>query len=110
MEGDQEEGGDSGGGWGGSDACWLDADGRIGMVNQAQQREEGVFFFIQAVVCGSRGRKGQGCVLLHSSRVIYLIVFHPLAHSPAGAATAQKVWRSVKPRNLASSQLGVCYL
>lgn len=29
MEGDQEEGGDSGE----FDACWPDADGRIGMVN-----------------------------------------------------------------------------
>lgn len=29
MEGDQEEGGDSRG----FDACWLDADGHIGMVN-----------------------------------------------------------------------------
>lgn len=44
---------------GGFDACWLDADGRIGTVNQAQQREEGVFF-TQAVVCGSGDRKGQG--------------------------------------------------
>lgn len=44
----------------GSNPCRLDADGRIGMVNQAQQREEG--FFTQAVVCGSGDRKRQGSV------------------------------------------------
>lgn len=73
MEGDQDEGGDSGD----FDACWLDADGRIGMVNQAQQREEGVFFHTGSGV-PQRRQEGAGlCTPLHSSRVIYLIVFSP---------------------------------
>lgn len=92
------------GGRRGFDACWLDADGRIGMVNWAQQREEGVFFHTGGGV-QQRRQEGAGlCTPPHSSRVIYLIVFFPPAHSPAGAATAQKGWRSVKPQNLASSQ------
>lgn len=71
-----------------------------------RNKERKVFFF-SCTGGGVRQRRQEGaglCTLLHSSRVIYLIVFSPPAHSPAGAATAQKAWRSVKPQNLASSQ------
>lgn len=75
-----------------------------------RNKERKVVFFAQALVSGSGGRKGQGCVPpLHSSRVIYLIVFSPPAHGPAGAATAHKGWNSVKsPRPGLKS--GVFYL
>lgn len=41
-------------------ACWLDADGRIGMFNQAQQREEGGFF---RTGVGERQRRQEGAGL-----------------------------------------------
>lgn len=82
------------------DARWLDAEGCIGMVNQAQQREEGAFStrrrWCVAVETG-RGRAAQfPCYLSHC--------FSLPAHGPAGEAAAQKVWRSVKLQNLASGQ------
>lgn len=103
MEGDQEEGGDSGVG-GGVDASWLEADGRIGMVGQAQQREEGVFFHTGS---GVRQRRQEGaglCTPLHSSRVIYLIVFSPRPavqlgqpeHKRPGVHSSPRTWPPVR--------------
>lgn len=55
------------------------------MVNRVQQREEG------GGVRHRRQEEAGPCTLLHSSRVIYLIVFFVhTARSPAGAAAAQK--------------------
>lgn len=93
MEGDQEEGGDSRR----FDACWLDADGHIGMSHQAQQREEGGFFFTQAVVCGSGDRKGQGCVPRCTVPVLFISLFFP----PPGP---QSSWDRVAQKVLALSQ------
>lgn len=81
---------------GGLDACWLDADGHIGMVNQAQQREEGVFFFTQAVVCGSGDRKGQGCVPRRTVPVLFISLFFPPG--------PQSSWGSHSTKGLALSQ------
>lgn len=71
-------------------AKWM-LNGRIGTVNWVQQREEG------GGVRHRRQEEAGLCTLLHSSRVIYLIVFVHTACSPAGAGAAQKGWRSVKP-------------
>lgn len=92
VEGEQEEGKDPGV----FDACWLGADGRIGMVNQAQQREEGVFFSTQAVVCGSRDRKGQGCVSCCSVPVLFVSLFF--------STGPQSSWGSRSTKRLALSQ------
>lgn len=70
-----------------------------------RNKERKVFFSRTGSGVRQRRQEGAGlCTPLHSSRVIYLIVFSPPVHSPAGTATAQKAWRSVKPQNLASSQ------
>lgn len=98
------------GGGGGSHACWLDADGRIGMVNQAQQREEGVFSLTRAVVCGSGDRKGQGRVPRCTVPVLFISLFFPPGQ--------QSSWGRPGTKGLALSQApekpglrsGVCYL
>lgn len=104
VEGEQEEGKDPGV----VVACWLDADGRIGMVNQAQQREEGVFFHTGGGV-RQRGQEGAGlCTLLLSSRVICLIVFphRPTVqlgqpqHKRAGAQSRSETWPPVRGQTL----------
>lgn len=104
MEWDQEEGGDSGE----LDACWLDADGHIGMVKQAQQREEGVFF-TQAAMYSSGDRKGQGCVPRCTVPVLFISLFFPPG--------LQSSWGRHSTKGLALSQVpkpglqsGVCYL
>lgn len=83
----------------------LMTDEHTGMVNQTQQREEGVFLF--HIV--SRQEGAGLCTPLHNSHVIYLIVFFPLARNPAGAATTQKSRRSVKVKSLAFRH-GACYI
>lgn len=60
----------------GGDSRALMPDGQIGMVQQLQQREEGVFFFLP---CGRWRQEEAGlCTLPCSSPVIYHIVFFPL--------------------------------
>lgn len=101
MEGDQEEGGDTSG----FDACWLDIDGHIGTVNQAQQREEGGGFF-HTGSGGSATETGRGRAVYPAAQFLCYLshCFFPLACNPAGVAVAQKGWRSIKAQNLAYNQ------
>lgn len=80
------------------------------MVNRVQQREEG------GGVRHRRQEEAGPCTLLHSSRVIYLIVF--LSTQPAvqlGRLQHKRGWRSVKPPhqqkpNKSGRWSRVCYL
>lgn len=88
----------------GFDACWLDADGRIGMARQTQQREEGVFFHTGSAV-QQRRQEGAGLrTPLHSSPVIYLIVFSPRPTVQLGQSSTKGSGAQSSPKNLASSQ------
>lgn len=76
----------------------------------SRNKERKVFvFFTQAVVCGGGDRKGQGCVPAAQFPCYLSHCFFPPASSPAGAATAQRGWRTVKPQK-PGLQSGVCYL
>ncbi len=99
QEGDQEEGGDSGG----FDACWLDADGHIGMVKLGTTKRGRCFFHTGGGARQQR-QEGLGCEPAAQFPCYLSHCFFPPAHNPAGGGTAQKSWHSVKSRNLASSQ------
>lgn len=99
-------------------ASWLEADGRVGMVNQAQQREEGVVFFTQAVVSGSGVRKGQGSVPRCSVPLLFIplcFISYPLhntqsswgRHSVLGQTSMPRpsVWTLLPFRNASTSRV-----
>lgn len=68
-------------------------------------KERKVFFFSHRRWCAA-AETGRGRAVYPAAQFpCYLShCFFPPARSPAGAAIAQKGWRSVKPQNLASSQ------
>lgn len=79
----------------------LMTDGHTGMVNQTQQREEGVFLFHT----GSGDRKGQGCVPHCIIPMLFILLFFSLwaaiqagqlQHKRAGVQSRQKAWLSIR--------------
>lgn len=102
MEGDQEEGGDSGGG--GSMPAGLMLMDVLAWTSR-RNKERKVFFFTQAALCGSGDRKGQGCVPRCTVPVLFISLFFPPGPQSSWGRAAQKVLAfSQAPKNLASSQ------
>lgn len=105
MEGDKEEGGDSGGVPMPAGLTLMD----VLAWSTSRNKERKVFFSHRRRCAAAETGRGRAvypaaqfpCYLSHC--------FFPPAYSPAGAATAQKGWRTVKPQK-PGLQSGVCHL
>lgn len=89
-------------------ACWPEADGRIGTVNRAQQREEGVFSHRRWLAAAETGR---GRAVYPGAQFLCYLSHCFFPHS------SQSSWGSRSTKALALSQppkpglqSGVCYL